>query len=268
MADFKTHITTSCVLGVGYGAAGYFYLNLPPTTCGLATGLCGVAGMLPDLDSDSGIPVRETLSFAAALVPMLMIDRFQSMGLTHESIALAGVVTYLVVRLGIGALFKRYTVHRGMWHSIPAAASAGLIAFLACSSEDSNSRYFKSAAVVLGFISHLVLDEIWSVTVRGVIPRFKKSFGTAMKFWGDDRWANLSVYAKLLVLSVIATGDPVFMNWMGYHDEGLPKFAQKWVNELRTKSQDVVRQAEGVIRPFEQPEDPSNIDFNGWPMRR
>ena len=208
--------------------------------------------MLPDLDSDSGVPVRETVSFAAALIPMLMISRFQSMGLTHESIAVAGLITYLLVRFGVAAIFKRYTVHRGMWHSIPAAASAGLIAFLACSSEDLNSRYFKSAAVVLGFMSHLVLDEIWSVTVRGVVPRFKKSFGTAMKFWGDDRWANVSTYAKLLVLSVMATGDPVIMNWMGYQNEGLPQFAQKWVDDLRAKSQDVVRQAEEVIgRPEE-----------------
>lgn len=266
MADFKTHITTSCVLGVGYGVAGYYYFNLPITTCGLGAGLCGIAGMLPDLDSDSGVPVRETMSFAAAVIPLLMIDRFQSMGLTHEGIALAGVIAYIVVRFGIGALFKRYTVHRGMWHSIPAAASAGLIAFMACSSEDLNSRYFKSAAVVLGFMSHLVLDEIWSISVRGVLPKFKKSFGTAMKFWGDDWWANVSMYAKLLILTLLATGDPVAMNWMGYHEKGLPQFAQQWVDGLRTKSQDVVRQAEEVIRRPSFP--PQPIDAQGWPLRR
>jgi membrane-bound metal-dependent hydrolase YbcI (DUF457 family) len=285
MADFKTHITTSCVLGVGYGAAGYLYGNLPPTTCALATGMCGLAGMLPDLDSDSGVPVRETMSFVAALVPMLMIDRFQSMGLAHESIAVAGALTYLFVRFGIGGIFKRYTVHRGMWHSIPAAASAGLIAFLACSCEDLNARYYKSAAVVLGFMSHLVLDEIWAVSFRGVVPKFKKSFGTALKFWGDDRWANVSTYAKVLILSLLATGDPVFMNWMGYHHEGLPQFAQQWVDQLRAKSQDVVRQAEDVLRrpethphphslldpqpqPQPQPPDRQPIDFDGWPLRR
>ena len=129
MADFRTHITTSCVLGVGYGVAGLYYLHLPPTTCALAAGLCGLSGMLPDLDSDSGIPVRETLGFVAAMVPMLMIERWQSLGLSHESMAVAGILTYLMIRFGIGGLFKRYTVHRGMWHSIPAAASAGLLAF-------------------------------------------------------------------------------------------------------------------------------------------
>ena len=267
MADFKTHITTSGVLGVGYGAVGYSYFNLPITTCALGAGLCGIAGMLPDLDSDSGVPVRETMSFAAAIVPMLMIDRFQSMKLGHEAMALAGVIIYCIVRFGIAELFKRYTVHRGMWHSIPAALSAGLIAFLACSCEDLNSRYFKAAAVVFGFLIHLALDEIWAVNLRGVVPKFKKSFGTAMKFWGDDRWANFSTYAKLLVLTLLATGDPVAMNWMGYHDKGLPKFAQDWVDNLRTKSQEVVRQAEDAIR---QPMsfDPPQLDAKGWPIRR
>jgi membrane-bound metal-dependent hydrolase YbcI (DUF457 family) len=235
MADFKTHITTSTLLGIGYGAAGHFYLGLPPTTCALAAGLCGLAGMLPDLDSDSGVPVRETMSFAAAIMPMLMIDRFVSMGWSHESIALAGASIYLAVRFGVGELFKRYTVHRGMWHSIPAACTASLLAFLACSCEDLHARYFKAAAVGLGFLSHLILDELWSVSFRGFRPRLKRSFGSALKLWGGSRWANFSTYAKLILLLALATGDPVFMQWMGYHDHGLPLFAQKWVQELRAR---------------------------------
>ena len=270
MADFKTHITTSCVLGVGYGAAGYYYLAQTPTTCGLSAGLCGLAGMLPDLDSDSGVPVRETMSFAAAIVPLLMFDRFQSMGLGQESIALAGAITYVIIRYGVSEIFKRYTVHRGMWHSLPAAMIAGLLAFLACSGEDLTARYFKAGAVVAGFLSHLVLDEVWAISFRGVLPRFKKSFGTAIKFWGDDGWANFSVYAKLFVLAGLAAGDPLFMNWMGYHDEGLPQFAQRWVDDLKARSQSVVRQAESVIRranaPSSQPPPFQPLEFSSEPL--
>jgi membrane-bound metal-dependent hydrolase YbcI (DUF457 family) len=167
---------------------------------------------------------------------MLMIDRFVSMGWDHESIAVAGALIYIVVRFGVGSLFKRYTVHRGMWHSIPAACTASLLAFLACSCEDFNSRIFKAAAVGIGFLSHLVLDELWSVSVRGLRIRFKKSSGTALKWWGDNRWANFSTYAKLLLLAALAAGDPVAMEWMGYHDHGLPKFAEKWVHEMRERT--------------------------------
>jgi hypothetical protein len=241
MADFKTHITTSTVLGVGYAVAGHYYLELPVTTCALGAGLCSLAGMLPDLDSDSGVPFRETMSFAAAIVPMLMIDRFVSMGWTHESIALAGAVIYLIVRFGVGELFKRYTVHRGMWHSIPAAGTATLLAFLACSCEDVTARHFKAGAVGLGFLSHLVLDELWSISFRGLRPRLKKSSGTALKLWGKSRWANISTYGKFILLLALATGDPMFMQWMGYYDRGLPPFAQKWVEDLRARTEHIVR---------------------------
>src|SRR5688572_17733020 len=86
MADFKTHITTSTVLGAGYGVAGYFYGGLPVETCLLAGGLCSVSGMLPDLDSDSGKPMQEMSAFAAACIPMLMLDRFETWQWSREMI--------------------------------------------------------------------------------------------------------------------------------------------------------------------------------------
>jgi membrane-bound metal-dependent hydrolase YbcI (DUF457 family) len=173
----------------------------------LATGLCAVAGMLPDLDSDSGVPLRETSMFASAIVPMLMIDRFRDMNLTHEAMALAAMLIYIGIRFFIVEFFRRWTVHRGMWHSIPAAASAGMLAYLVMPCPAENVRIYKSLAVLLGFIVHLVLDEIWSIEFRRGRFRIKSSFGTALKFWGDGLWVNIGVYAKLFVLAYLAWGD-------------------------------------------------------------
>lgn len=225
MADFKTHIATSSVIGVGYGAAGYLLFgpsSLP--SCVLSAGLCGLAGMLPDLDSDTGVPVRETMTFASAVVPMLMIDRFQSMGWSHETIVLAGGILYFVIRFGVAALVKRYTVHRGMWHSLPAAAIFGLLAFLICSCDNMTLRLFKTGAVVLGFMVHLILDELWSIDFKRM--RLKKSFGTAIKLWGKRRWGNFSVYAKLAFLILFAFGDPIMMERFGGHNHGIPHVAR------------------------------------------
>jgi len=216
MADFKTHITTSTVLGVGYGVAGYFYGQLPVESCILAGGLCGVSGMLPDLDSDSGRPVQEMSSFAAACIPMLMLDRFETWHWSKETIVLAAALIYVVIRFGVAAIFKRYTVHRGMWHSIPACLVCGLLTFLIVSHQDLALRLFKSGAVMLGFLSHLVLDEIWSVSLRSGKLNIKRSMGTALKFWGKESWANFSVYGKLAVLAVLAVGDPMLMQRYGY----------------------------------------------------
>ena len=43
MAGFKTHITTSTVLGIGYGAGAHVLYNVPLPTCALAAGLCSVS---------------------------------------------------------------------------------------------------------------------------------------------------------------------------------------------------------------------------------
>lgn len=207
MADFKTHITGSTIVGVAYGYWGVFHQGMSLESGILAGGLCSVAGMLPDLDSDSGIPLRETSMFGSAVVPMLMIDRFRAMELSPEAMALAAMVIYLTIRFVVVEIFRRYTVHRGMWHSIPAAATVGVLAYLVMPCPSEAVRIYKSLAVTTGFIVHLLLDEIWSLDFRRGRFRLKKSFGTAMKFWGDDPWANISVYAKLALVVYLAWGD-------------------------------------------------------------
>lgn len=212
MAGFKTHITTSTAIGFIYGGAGYFAFEIPPAHCLIAAGLCGVAGMLPDLDSNSGKPLREMLSFVSVVIPVLMLPRFRALGLTNEHIVFVAGVMYVIIRFGVGALFRRYTKHRGMWHSIPAAMIAGLATFLVCLSADFEIRVFKAWAVVLGFITHLVLDEIYAVNWEGKLPTTKKSFGTAIKFWGNAPLANVVTYAKLAILVALIASDDFMMD--------------------------------------------------------
>jgi hypothetical protein len=206
VADFKSHITGSTIVGVGYGYWGVAFQSMSMESGILAGGLCAVSGMLPDLDSDSGIPLRETSMFAAAVVPMLMIDRFRDLGLTHEAMALAAMLIYMAIRFVGVEFFKRYTVHRGMWHSIPAALSVGLLAYLVMPCPSESVRIYKSSAVVLGFLVHLTMDEIWSIDMRRGF-RLKKSFGTALKFFGNSPLANATTYGKLALLAYLAVGD-------------------------------------------------------------
>ncbi len=210
MADFKTHITASTIVGIGYGYWGVTSQSMTLESGILAGGLCAVSGMLPDLDSDSGIPLRETSMFAAAVVPMLMLERFRDLQLSHESMALAAMLIYVAIRFVVFEFFKRFTVHRGMWHSIPAAATAGLLAYLAMPCLSESVRVYKSLAVVLGFIVHLLLDEIWALNVGVGRLRPKKSFGSAMKLFGNNTLANIFIYTQVAVLSYLAWGDTDF----------------------------------------------------------
>ncbi len=214
MADFKTHISTSTVLGIGYAGTGIL-AGVPIDSAMIAGGLCGVSGMLPDLDSDSGVPLREAMAFAAAVVPMFLVSRFEQLGLSYESMVLAGGSIYLLIRFGVSEMLKRYTVHRGMFHSIPAAIIFAELGFLICGCHDIRLRFFNAGGVLLGVLSHLALDELYSIEwARGRL-RLKKSAGTALKFWGKDLWGNISVYAKLLLLTAVVLSEPVVLDHYG-----------------------------------------------------
>jgi len=205
MAGFKTHLAASSVVGIGYGVAAYTMYDAPLPSCILATGLCSVSGMLPDIDSDSGRPVRESLAFGAAVVAMMFVDRLKQLGAPSETIVLAGAMTYLFIRFGVGELLKRYTVHRGMFHSLPAAVIAGELAFLLASGSQ-ELRIYKAGAVALGYVVHLLLDELYSIQwSRG---RVKSSFGTAMKLLSHSWWANGSAYLKLALLTFLILKEP------------------------------------------------------------
>ncbi|MGW8256226.1 MAG: metal-dependent hydrolase [Thermoguttaceae bacterium] len=213
MAGFKTHITFSTILGAGYGTAAFFLYDTPWSTCVLAGGLCGVSGMLPDLDSGPGKPLHESMAFAAAVVPVMLIDRLQQMALSNEMIVLICAGLYLLIRFGGAALLKFFTEHRGMFHSLPAALIFGEVAFLLASGE-TNMRLYKAGAVVLGYCSHLFLDEVYSLEWSHGRLRLKNSFGTALKLVGHKWQANISTYAKLIILTFLVLQQP---NWMRTH---------------------------------------------------
>jgi len=205
MAGFKTHITVSTALGAAYGTGALLIYDAPWQPCVLAAGLCSVSGMLPDLDSGPGVPLRESVSFTAAVVPLLLIHRWQRFHLEPETMVLAGGLVYLLIRFGMGRLLKSLTVHRGMFHSLPALAIVGMLAFLICDHEQPMLRVFLATAVMVGFASHLVLDEIWSIDFKHA--RLKSSFGTALKFYGDCWWSNLATYGIVLALALAITAD-------------------------------------------------------------
>jgi hypothetical protein len=233
MADFKTHVTTSTVLGIGYAGAGILCGARVESSL-VAAGLCSVAGMLPDIDSDSGRPVRETMNFCAAVVPMLMLDRFRQCGMTNEMIALVGAGTYLMIRFGLSAILKRFSVHRGMYHSLPAALIFTELAFMVVSGESVMVRYYKAGGVLLGFMSHLVLDEIWSVSFRRGLPKLKSSFGTAIKFFGPSLGANLATYTILAATTALVLGEPAIMQQLGMPiEDDIYRTAHELLNALK-----------------------------------
>ena len=199
MANFREHVTVSGACGAAYGLGMYATTPIDVTQACVAGTLTGVAGMLPDLDSDNGRPIRELTSLVAAAVPFVLVRRFVSWTGSFDGVVFLGILTYGLIRYGGANLLRQVTVHRGMFHSLPAMLIAGLLTFLAYKSGEVGGRLLMGTGVMVGFASHLMLDEWYSVSWGGGGPRLKASAGTAVKWAGPDGSANLACYALLCV---------------------------------------------------------------------
>jgi hypothetical protein len=197
MADCATHLATASVLGLAYGSAGVLGGHFDWTHAALAGGLTALGGLLPDLDSNSGVPLRELASVAGVAVPLLLLQRLLALGLNMEQVLVLCGILYLVIRYGGAAVFRRLTVHRGMFHSIPAMLLAGLAVYHLHTSDSSGARHFLAGGVMIGFLSHLVLDELYSVDLSGSAVRLNKFAGSALKVFSPSWTANATTYGLL-----------------------------------------------------------------------
>jgi len=197
MASYLGHLSTSSVLGSAYGILGAWQWDMDWGPVFLGAGLTTLGGLLPDLDSDSGVPVRELFGVAAGIVPCLLFNRLAALGFSVEQILVLLSGTYVVIRFGLSTVFKRFTVHRGIYHSIPAMLIAGLVVFLAYHSTDLFLRGYLAVGTMIGFASHLVLDELCSVDFTGAKLQLNKYAGSAFKLFSASRLVTLAAYALL-----------------------------------------------------------------------
>lgn len=220
MANYQTHLTGGVLVGT---AAALLAGGL-----GLATAaempfvaLVGVwGGLAPDLDSDSSRPMQIMTDYATLIVPSVILWRIPWL---HAEIPRAVVAWLLIaafVRWPVCLAFKRFTEHRGMFHSIPAALIFGCLAFLLAARrvDDIPLQSATGISATAGYFTHLLLDELWSVDFEG--RRIKRSFGTALSLWSRSRAATGFTY---LLLAVVGT-----LTWEGlggHRPEGLLSLA-------------------------------------------
>ena len=157
----------------------------PSTTTNIvgyfAVGVAG--GLLPDIDSETSIPLRVSQRIVATIGTLLIVVGFAPTFSLPE-LGLIAIGAYTLFEAGF-AMFGRATSHRGLVHSLPSAAcfalSAGLIGHHVFGTTPVQS-WFNALFLAVGFVTHLVLDELYSVNLLGA--RLKKSFGSALSF-GD-----------------------------------------------------------------------------------
>lgn len=201
MAGYREHITVSGMLGIGWGCAAFLLGGFGLMQSVVAGVVTWISGMLPDLDAEGGRPIRELTALLSILTPLLIVQHAHSLGVSDDHIMFAGIVSWALVRYGFSFLLAKLTVHRGMFHSIPALLIAAELMFLVYPNPELRVRVLMGLGVAIGFLSHLLLDEVYSVQWDGARVRLAKSAGSALKVWGQDALPNGVAMGLLLVLT-------------------------------------------------------------------
>jgi hypothetical protein len=205
LANFKTHFNVAAASSAVV-ATSFLAINLITPIEAILFFLFGtIGGLLPDLDAHNSVPLRIGFKIFSVLMSFIIMFAL-SENLTIIEMLIILVIAFIFMRLVVLELFNKLTVHRGIFHSIPASFSFGLIVtlilFYLFDFNEFNA-WLGGFFIAFGSIVHLVLDEIYSVDLMG--RRFKKSFGTAFKFYDENSvYPNVLIYILLVSLFFIA----------------------------------------------------------------
>ena len=233
MAAFPQHMQFSTLCGVGYAAALHFGFGRELPHSIVAGGLCSLSGMLPDLDSDSGKPLREMVNLISVIGGIVCYHR---MGTGNPDMRLLlAAATYFLLRFGLAFFLKRLTEHRGMFHSIPAMLIPALLVYLVWNRKEHADGLVLAIGVGLGYFSHLLLDEIYAIDFNGIAIKPNQFSGTALKLTNPKDWKSTFLcWSILSLLSYRVAVDE------GYLKEYLPSLQelramkQRWFDQTAT----------------------------------
>ena len=190
--------------------AGYFQGHINLKEANAVTILGTLGGLLPDLDSDTGKPLELLFQLLSVLIPMLLYYLFWDFFRGEVTITLLFfAIAYLVIQYLVCPLIKKLTVHRGIMHSIPFALLCGQVTFLLFFKISHRVAFYYAAAVFLGALIHLVLDEYYAISFKGLIPHLGRFSGTALAFYSSSLWATLFVYFLLFSTGYLIIGGNV-----------------------------------------------------------
>lgn len=181
MANFPTHIVVGTIVAGSLATLTLAADVIAPENLVAVTLAGSLGSVLPDIDLKDSRPSRALFAGLAVFFSFALLFHFAP----HLSIAemwMLWLGSLLFVRYVLHTAFHRLTNHRGVWHSWIAglaSAFATVIAFYYVFDRPDGVAWLAGGFLLIGFLTHLVLDEIYSVDVLG--NHIKKSFGTAFK---------------------------------------------------------------------------------------
>jgi len=196
MANFKTHLLGGVA---SYAISTYLFWNQGNQTTFLYIGAMSITGSLfPDIDSDTSKTIRYFFRGLVILALLLIANTLYLNSIDIKKSAFILISIPFIILYLIKPFFTKMTSHRGIYHSIPMGLT---IALLTTYIPFTTYKFIVSTSFMIGFLTHLLLDEIYSsVTISGLRIKPKKSFGTALKWLAPSLSSNIILNLILIIL--------------------------------------------------------------------
>jgi len=163
-----------------------------------------IGSFLPDVDVDTGTPFQIIFGLFSLLGSSLAVYYLIANHILDIKYLIGiPIITFIFIRIVVGNIFKKFTAHRGIWHSIPALLISMLATLQIVNRFDLSimDKMIISISIGLGYLSHLILDEVYSMVNIGGVPfKVKRSLGSALELFSKSKVATIFAYIILLIL--------------------------------------------------------------------
>jgi hypothetical protein len=240
MANFDEHLFWGFCGGTIFAVAGLQtqYIKRPEDLAIVILSILGAS--IPDIDHNKikkkdpqnpentieleSKPFRHFTIFISFVLSILGFQYFGKylnddvMTVPGMSIFLFAILIFFTHTL-VRFVIKQITIHRGIMHSIPFAILCGELTYLIFTNVDIYSfftsvspskhlPFFFGAAVFVGFLTHLIADEIHSLKWDKERKKMSKTsyFGTALTMYSRKNStvrANLALYVMVAILFAV-----------------------------------------------------------------
>lgn len=205
MANFTTHIAIGTVVSGALATLTLAADVIAPENL-VAVTMAGVLGsVLPDIDLKESRPAQAMFGGLAVFFSFVVLFTV-AYKFSIAEMWMIWLGTLIGVRYGGQALFHMFSYHRGIWHSVLAGVFFWFltaITFKYALNRHEGVAWLAGGFLFIGYMTHLVLDEIYSVDVLDV--RIKSSFGTAVKLFDRKRMTDSAIVAVATVAAFMFT---------------------------------------------------------------
>lgn len=201
MASFNQHLSGGTIVGSVGASTGFLFMDFSISQTATAFILGCLGAILPDIDSDTSKPIQFLFGYLGILLPIGFLSALGSSHFSMENLLPLMVGGYFMVRYLISNLFLRFTTHRGIIHSIPAAILCGQITYLFFINSTPEVRLAFALVTTVGYLTHLAMDEMWSIDLSGL--KIKRSFGSALCFKSASKLGTFGIYLLIVVMGFL-----------------------------------------------------------------